>query len=189
MRISKEPEVRKQEIMDTAMKVFSEKGYEAATMKDIAREMNVAAGLCYHYFQNKQMLYEAAVKQYAKSCSRLFIGILKQTQLPLEECLEKLGQVWMTAEKNGSYSYENFFHGTGNELFHRQLEMEMIHEMLPCAADYLNVRKMQKEIAVSDTMAAARFILNGQIGIINDPALSLEKKIVLLKELVMKTLK
>ena len=28
MRISKEPEVRKQEIIDTAMKVFAERGYE-----------------------------------------------------------------------------------------------------------------------------------------------------------------
>ena len=29
MRISKEPEVRRQEIIDTAMRVFSEQGYEA----------------------------------------------------------------------------------------------------------------------------------------------------------------
>ena len=35
-RISKEPEVRRQEILDTAMSVFMEKGYEAATMRDIA---------------------------------------------------------------------------------------------------------------------------------------------------------
>lgn len=32
-RISKEPEVRRQEILDTAMSVFMEKGYEAATMR------------------------------------------------------------------------------------------------------------------------------------------------------------
>ena len=44
-RISKEPEVRRQEILDTALDVFMEKGYEAATMRDIAAAMHVALGL------------------------------------------------------------------------------------------------------------------------------------------------
>lgn len=43
-RISKEPEVRRQEILDTAMSVFMEKGYEAATMRDIAAAMHVVPG-------------------------------------------------------------------------------------------------------------------------------------------------
>ena len=41
MRISKEPEVRKREIADNAMRLFCEKGYEATSMKDIARAVNV----------------------------------------------------------------------------------------------------------------------------------------------------
>ena len=46
-RITKEPEVRRQEILDTAMKLFYEKGYEKTSITDIAREMGVAPGLCY----------------------------------------------------------------------------------------------------------------------------------------------
>ena len=68
MRVSKEPEVRKQEMLDTAMRVFAEKGFEATTMKDIAAEMNVVSGLCYHYFQNKQQLYEDACLLYTSRC-------------------------------------------------------------------------------------------------------------------------
>ena len=83
MRISKEPEVRRQEIIDTAMRVFSEQGYEATTMKDIAREMKVASGLCYHYFPNKQELYETAVRQYARACSAGFVEIFRRTELSL----------------------------------------------------------------------------------------------------------
>ena len=45
MRISKEPEERKQEIVETAMKLFCEKGYEKTSISDIAKEMNVAQGL------------------------------------------------------------------------------------------------------------------------------------------------
>ncbi len=39
MRISKEPEARKQEILETAMKLFAEKGYEKTSISDIAKEI------------------------------------------------------------------------------------------------------------------------------------------------------
>lgn len=189
MRISKEPEVRKQEIIDTAMKVFGEKGYEAVTMKDIAREMNVASGLCYHYFQNKQALYEEAVQKYAMACSRAFIEVFSQTELTVSECIEKLGKIWLTAMYDGSYTYAGFFHEKGNEVFHRQLDMEMLHIILPYVTAYLEALKKRDEINVPDIRAAALFILNGEIGIINDDEMEPVKKLEVLKDFVLKILK
>ena len=46
MRITKEPEVRKQEILDTALKLFGENGYEKTSITDIAKAIGVAQGLC-----------------------------------------------------------------------------------------------------------------------------------------------
>ena len=45
MRITKEPEERKQEIFDVALRLFGEKGYEKTTITDIAKEIGVAQGL------------------------------------------------------------------------------------------------------------------------------------------------
>ena len=42
MRITKEPEVRKQEILDTALRLFGEKGYEKTSIADIAKAIDVA---------------------------------------------------------------------------------------------------------------------------------------------------
>ena len=64
-RITKPPEERRQEIIDTAMKVFYEKGYEKTSISDIAREMHVAQGLCYRYFSSKEELFDTALDQYA----------------------------------------------------------------------------------------------------------------------------
>ena len=44
MRITKEPEERKQEIFDAALRLFGEKGYEKTTITDIAKEIGVAQG-------------------------------------------------------------------------------------------------------------------------------------------------
>ena len=46
-RITKAPEVRRQEILDTAIRLFYENGYEKTSITDIANAMHVAQGLCY----------------------------------------------------------------------------------------------------------------------------------------------
>ena len=48
-RITKDPTERRQEILDTALKLFWEKGYEKTSMTEIAQAMQVAQGLCYRY--------------------------------------------------------------------------------------------------------------------------------------------
>ena len=45
MRITKEPEVRKQEILDTALKLFGENGYEKTSITDIAKAIGVAIAI------------------------------------------------------------------------------------------------------------------------------------------------
>lgn len=45
MRITKEPEERKQEIFDVALRLFGEKGYEKTTITDIAKEIRSSPGI------------------------------------------------------------------------------------------------------------------------------------------------
>ena len=54
-------EERRQEILDAAGRVFVDKGYDAATINDIAAEAGVAAGSIYRYFESKSdLIAEAA---------------------------------------------------------------------------------------------------------------------------------
>lgn len=188
MRISKDPEVRRQEIIDTAMMIFSEKGFEAVTMKDIAQAVGVATGLCYHYFQNKQVLYEAAVSQYADTCSHSFIQVFKDTALSMEECMDRLWQVWQQAETDGTYAYAGFFHQEGNEFFHAQLDTAMAKKVMPYVETYLRALQDRGEIQVPDSAAAAKFIVGGQMTIINDQSLSLEERFQAVQQLIIKVL-
>ena len=53
--------VRREEIVQAAIKVFSRHGFEAARAEDIARAARIAKGTLYLYFPSKEALYSAAI--------------------------------------------------------------------------------------------------------------------------------
>lgn len=86
VRITKEPEERRQEIIETALELFSEKGYENTTIQDIVERMNVSPGLCYKYFRSKTEIFAATSEYYAMKA-------VEQIKIPVSEdtpALEKL---------------------------------------------------------------------------------------------------
>jgi AcrR family transcriptional regulator len=56
-RKGREKERRRQQIIVAAKRVFSEKGFNKATMEDIAKEAELSPGTLYLYFKNKEELY------------------------------------------------------------------------------------------------------------------------------------
>jgi AcrR family transcriptional regulator len=57
-----EPAARKQAILDAALTVFSERGFEAARLDDIAVRAGVAKGTLYLYFNDKEGLFEEVLR-------------------------------------------------------------------------------------------------------------------------------
>ena len=57
-RITKDPDVRRVEIMATAMELFTKVGYKKASVQMITEKVGVAKGLFYHYFESKADLLD-----------------------------------------------------------------------------------------------------------------------------------
>lgn len=57
------PGARRALIEEAATKVFAERGYEAATMQEIAHDAGVVASVIYDYYRSKQELYVALLEQ------------------------------------------------------------------------------------------------------------------------------
>ena len=55
-------DARRQAILDAALTVFAERGYEAARLDDVAAKAGVAKGTLYLYFKDKEALFEALVR-------------------------------------------------------------------------------------------------------------------------------
>jgi len=61
-RWQRRPDARPREILDAALRVFSEAGYERATIADVARRAGVSTGLVVHYYRSKAELFEAVIR-------------------------------------------------------------------------------------------------------------------------------
>ncbi len=95
-RISKSPEERKQEIIETALELFQEKGYENTTIQDIAKRMNVAQGLCYRYFKSKKEIFAATSDYYASS-------FIKHISIPITDELTTVQKFNLTVKRLFEY--------------------------------------------------------------------------------------
>lgn len=56
-------ENRRELIIEAAIKVFAEKGFDASSNRDIAKEANITTGLIYHYFKSKNDLLWATIEE------------------------------------------------------------------------------------------------------------------------------
>jgi AcrR family transcriptional regulator len=61
-------EETRERILNAALKLFHKRGFEAATMRDIAEEAGVATGAAYYYFSSKDAI---VLNFYKRSCTEM----------------------------------------------------------------------------------------------------------------------
>jgi AcrR family transcriptional regulator len=57
---------RRRQLLDRAVELFAEHGYDELSMARIAKEAGISKPLLYHYFPGKRQLFEAALAQAAE---------------------------------------------------------------------------------------------------------------------------
>lgn len=65
-RLAERQEARRRDVLDAAVRVFSQRGYRAASMQDIAARVGLSKPALYHYVQSKEQvlveLYEGVLE-------------------------------------------------------------------------------------------------------------------------------
>jgi len=93
-------EDRRQRIIDGALEVFAEKGFEKATNKDIAEAAGIGSpGLIYHYFQDKSDLFRQVLEQRAPVL-QLLSRSEAMMDMPPREALTLFGNMFMRTLDN-----------------------------------------------------------------------------------------
>ncbi|HWR43735.1 TetR/AcrR family transcriptional regulator [Sporomusa sp.] len=82
-RIIKEAEVRRAELMDAALELFTSTGYQTTMIIDIVKKAGVAKGTFYYYFPSKEAILEAIYNRWATDQATSFKEESRQlTALP-----------------------------------------------------------------------------------------------------------
>ncbi|HWS29350.1 MAG TPA: TetR/AcrR family transcriptional regulator [Clostridia bacterium] len=75
-RISKQPEERRGELLETADRLFAEKGFAAVRVSDIVSAMRVAQGTFYYYFPSKDEAFLALLEEKWRQIAQYLRGKL-----------------------------------------------------------------------------------------------------------------
>jgi TetR/AcrR family transcriptional regulator len=88
-RKEREKLARRAEIQGAARTVFAEKGFEAATLEEIAERAELAKGTIYGYFENKETLFFSLIEEILEGQAR----ILREVHEKDMNATEKLSEV------------------------------------------------------------------------------------------------
>ena len=172
MRISKEPEERKQEILETAIKLFSVNGFEKTSISDIAKEIGIAQGLCYRYFPSKDVLFQSAINEYSNI---LVANMTKNINIKKDSLKDILRKMILFAEQEDD-TYYPVFHNNQNKNFHNLLTLNVCEKLSLLYLKLLKEQITQMKYKSMMLKCMPVFCIYGQLGIILNTDISIKEK-------------
>ena len=89
-RISKRPEIRRQELLEIGIALYMESGVKGISVQQVVEKANVAIGLFYYYFKSKDDFLDEALNYYVEKSFCSFDHIFKEEGLTVTEKVDSL---------------------------------------------------------------------------------------------------
>jgi len=128
MRTLKDPEERKAEILDTAERLFTTKGYNQTTILDVLNEIGIAKGTFYYYFKSKEEVLDAIIMRIV---SADVAAAKKIADDPGMSALQKLFQILLAQKPESGDAkekmLEQFKRPNNAEMRQRSLVQSILH--------------------------------------------------------------
>lgn len=114
----------KERILDGALKLFAQKGYEAVGVAEIAEAVGIKAPSLYKHYKNKRAIFDSIIERVNEMDSVK----ARENEMPEQEIEEDAGSYKnIRAEKIKEYTKSMFLHWTEEEfssLFRKMLTLE-----------------------------------------------------------------
>ena len=131
MRVIKDADQRKNEILDAAEHLFGTKGFDNTSTTDILNETGIARGTLYYHFKSKEELLDSMISRMTKRFVEKARKIAEQKEVPV---LKRLTTMMLAL--NGNYSNFNQeilqqVHKPQNALMHQKMQNCLMSEINP----------------------------------------------------------
>lgn len=130
MRIVKEAEVRREEILDAAEKLFAAKGFDNTSTGDILEAVGIARGTLYYHFKSKEEILDGVIQRVTGRLTRSAGEIVRKRELPVLERLTKAIMSLNVESKLGDEIMEQV-HRPQNALMHQKMQSSLLSGISP----------------------------------------------------------
>lgn len=130
MRVVKEAEERKNEILDVAERLFGTKGFDGTSTGDILDEIGIARGTLYYHFKSKEDILDAMIGRMTGSLVAKASEIAKDKDVPV---LQRLTRMMMALNVDGNLGHEIMaqVHKPQNALMHQKMQEQLLAGVNP----------------------------------------------------------
>ncbi|MCI8294095.1 MAG: TetR/AcrR family transcriptional regulator [Hespellia sp.] len=130
MRVVKEAEERRNEILDVAERLFVGKGFDHTSIADILEEVGIARGTLYYHFKSKEEIMDAMIHRITKKLVGQAKVIADQKEQPV---LQRLTMMMKALNVNDELGHEIMeqVHKPQNALMHQKMQEELLAGVNP----------------------------------------------------------
>ncbi|MCI6561113.1 MAG: TetR/AcrR family transcriptional regulator [Ruminococcus sp.] len=136
MRVVKEAEERRSEILDAAEKLFSEKGFDGTSTNDILDEVGIARGTLYYHFKAKEDILDAMIDRITGRLIQKAKKIAAKKELPV---MQRLTMTMLSLNVDNDLGHEIMkqVHKPQNALMHQKMQEQMIASVNPVITELI----------------------------------------------------
>lgn len=153
MRVVKEAEERKNEILDAAEKLFGAKGFDHTSTNDILNEIGIARGTLYYHFKSKEDILDAMIERITRQLIAKATDIVQKKEIPV---LQRLTMTIMALNVNNELGLEVMqqVHKPQNALMHQKMQETLLSGVNPLITGLIE-EGIQQDIFRTDYPAEA----------------------------------
>lgn len=156
-------EVRRNAILNAALRAVETKGYEQMAIADILGELNISSGAFYHYFDSKPTLLLALVERMGDEVEQLVSPIVHDSRL---SALDKL-QRFFAALERGKREHKRFvlaslrvWYGDENAIVRHKLHIVRVKRFTPWLEEIIQEGTQEGVFQTPYPDQAARLVIS-----------------------------